>query len=138
MDTTENIVIGDVEALLERLYVVENNLEELQKEERSMKEAAVPPEVTARLAEIEAAYVDIRKPHLERVIFLRAEIEKCVKSLERRVDSEHYQAVYVKGRTLWDSDKLEGMAILIPALAAARSVGAASVRITPIKKGKGG
>lgn len=65
---------------------------------------------------------------------LAAEIKADVERQGESVKGASLHAVYAKGRTSWDSKKLEGYAIAYPEILQARTVGKPSVSLRQIKQ----
>ena len=119
----------EITKLLDKLSELYAQRDLLAMQKQEMINAVLTPEIRAKLAEIDAETA----PMFEAVNANAAELEATVKAtvLEHgaTVKGAHLQAVYVKGRVSWDTDKLDGMAALIPQLNEARKVGQPSVAI---------
>jgi len=85
-----------------------------------------------RKVEIEAEFAGKTEAVDENIRKLTEEIKAEVKELGASVKGEHYQGVYVKGRTSWNNDMLDGMISLVPQLEKARKIGEPSVTIRRI------
>lgn len=93
----------------------------------SVKE--VYTQVASRKAEINAEFSQKSNAVKDNLEALTARIKDEVKRAGATVKAKFYQAVYVKGRTSWNTDMLEGMIVAFPALEKARKVGEPSVTI---------
>jgi hypothetical protein len=89
-------------------------------------------QVAQRKDEISAEFGDKAEAIEDNIAKLTAEIKAEVIELGASVKSDFYHAVYVKGRTTWNTDLLDGMIIAFPALEKARKVGAPSVTLRKI------
>src|SRR5689334_11679557 len=93
-----------------------NELSELQSqrdilmlEKRRLLDEAVPAEVTARLAEIEAEFAGKEQTVSENIALIETAIREEVLRGGETVKGTQIMAVYVKGRVTWDGKKLDGM-----------------------------
>ena len=89
----------------------------------------IPPEIKAQLDEIEAeftpVFANINTRNQELIDMIKAEVVAAGKT----VSGEYHQAVYSKGKTLWDDKMLLGYATDHPEIKSFRSVGKPSVSI---------
>ena len=94
---------------------------------------ALPPEVIATLAEIEAEFSDKAAAVNDNIAALEAEIKADVLTCGATVKGATMMAVWNKGRVSWDGKKLEGMMAIIPGLAEARKEGEPTVSLRAVK-----
>lgn len=89
----------------------------------------IPPEIKARLDEIEAEFTpifaNINTRNQELIDMIKAEVVAAGET----VSGEFHQAVYMKGRTSWDSKSLEGYAAAHPEILQFKTIGSPSVSI---------
>lgn len=93
---------------------------------------AIPPEVQARLDEIEAEFSDKLATAAEKAAALEAEIKQEIIQTGASYKADFLHAVYAKGRITWDSKGLDGYAVAHPEVAAFRKVGEPSVSIRKV------
>jgi len=96
------------------------------------RDAAIPEEVEAALADIDAEFAPKQEAVAEKIEALEAEAKAAVLAEGETVKGGALQAVYTKGRVTWDGKKLEGMASLLPQLKDARKEGEPSVSIRKV------
>lgn len=96
------------------------------------RDAAIPEEVEAALADIDSEFAPKLDAVAEKIETLEAQAKTAVLAEGVTVKGGALQAVYTKGRVTWDGKKLEGMASLIPQLADARKEGEPSVSIRKV------
>lgn len=96
------------------------------------RDAAIPEEVEAALADIDAEFSPKLDAVAEKIESLEAQAKAAVLAEGATVKGGALQAVYSKGRITWDGKKLEGMASLLPQLADARKEGEPSVSIRKV------
>ena len=115
---------------------IETNITLLTAKNNAIKIAEVSLDefVLASIPEEARNKIDEQKKHIENMKTEAFEIAATVKDqiieIGKTVTVEGMaSAIYVKGRTSWDSKLLEGLAIAIPELEKAKKVGNPSVRI---------
>jgi len=96
------------------------------------RDDAIPEEVEAALADIDAEFAPKLEAVAEKIAALEAEAKAAVLAEGETVKGGALQAVYTKGRVTWDGKKLEGMASLLPQLKDARKEGEPSVSIRKV------
>ena len=89
----------------------------------------IPPEIKAQLDEIEAeftpVFANINTRNQELIDMIKAEVVAAGET----VSGEFHQAVFVRGRTSWDSKSLEGFAAAHPEILQFKTIGSPSVSI---------
>ena len=105
---------ADIEKKLMELanLKAQKELVRLDKEETIKK--AVPPEVLEVIEDIEAEYATVNEGITKNYDKVEEEIKQAVLELKESVKTEVGSAIYNKGRNKWDTDMLNGLAILIP------------------------
>ena len=109
-----------------------NNLAEidlLNSERQAMIDKVITPEIKAGLAEIDEEIDPIIEKVNERNQELIDLIKAEVIAAGETVSGEFHQAVYMKGRTSWDSKSLEGFAAAHPEILQFKTIGSPSVSI---------
>ena len=87
------------------------------------------PEIKAQIADIEAEFSEKTAAANKNLAELEAAIKAAVTAHGETVSAEHYQAVYSKGRTSWDTKALDGFCVAHPEVAQFKTTGAPSVSI---------
>lgn len=96
------------------------------------RNAAIPEEVVAAFADIDAEFSPKLDAVAEKIAALEADAKAAVLAEGATAKGGALQAVYTKGRVTWDGKKLDGMMSLIPQLEDARKVGEPSVTIRKV------
>lgn len=96
------------------------------------RDKAIPEEVEAALADIDAEFSPKLDAIAEKIAALEANAKAAVLAEGATVKGGALQAVYTKGRVTWDGKKLDGMMSLIPQLKDARKEGEPSVSIRKV------
>jgi len=118
--------------ILEQLTELYAQQDLLKIAKEDARDAAIPEEVEAALADIDAEFSPKLDAIAQKISTLEADAKTAVLAEGATVKGGALQAVYTKGRVTWDSKKLEGMASLIPQLADARKEGEPSVSIRKV------
>lgn len=124
--------MSNTKELLEQLTELYAQQDLLNLDREKAKDAAIPQEVKATLEEIAFEFSPKQEAISEKIATLEAEVKTAVLTEGATVKGGALQAVFTKGRTTWDSKKLDGMASLIPQLADARKVGEPTVSIRKV------
>jgi phage host-nuclease inhibitor protein Gam len=101
-------------------------------EKAQLRDDAIPDEVQAKLADIEAEYAPKIQQCEELIARLEEQAKQTVLDEGATAKGGALQAVFMKGRVSWDSKKLDGMMIILPQLKEARKEGAPTVTIRKI------
>lgn len=104
----------------------------LNLEKQKLVEGVLTPEIKQALADIDAEFAEKAMQVDANIDYLTGLVKTGVLDAGATVKGNHLQAVYMKGRTSWDSKKLEGLAIAIPAVLEARTIGEPSVSIRKV------
>jgi len=118
--------------LLEQLTDLYAQRDLLNIDRDQARDDAIPEEVKAALADIDAEFAPKQEAVAEKIAALEEQAKVAVLAEGATVKGGALQAVYTKGRVTWDSKKLEGMASLIPELKDARKEGEPSVSIRKV------
>jgi phage terminase small subunit len=119
----------EIKQKLDELADLQCQREVIDLDKQKMIDSVYTPEIRQAIKDIEAEFADRYPAVDEKIAALTAEVKDAVIALGETVNGEHLQAVFVKGRTSWDTGKLDGMMALIPQLAEARKVGSPSVTL---------
>lgn len=121
-----------IEAMLDRLAELNAAKDAITLQKQELIDQVITPEIKAKMAEIDAEF----SPMIEAVTAQAAELEAAARDAViahgSTIKGSHLQAVYAKGRTSWDSKRLEGLMIALPQLSECRTIGAPSVSIRRI------
>lgn len=123
----------EIKIMLDSLATLQAKLEVIELDKQAALAEAVPPEVKARLDEIETSFGQEAQETREHIAHLTDIIKAQVIVHGATVKGTYMQAVYAKGRVTWDGKKLDGMMSIIPALADARKEGEPSVSFRAVK-----
>ncbi|MBE3101254.1 MAG: hypothetical protein IMZ47_03175 [Firmicutes bacterium] len=131
MKTIEEHIISEVVVDLDRLSSFRGLIESFQQELVEVIEQAfqASPDLDARREEIKAALKSLGDSSLE----LTTKLSEQVLRVQESVKGEKLQAVFVKGKTTWDTTALGGYVLAHPELAALKKVGKPSVAIREVK-----
>lgn len=88
--------------------------------------------VKAQLADLDAEFAPMIETAQESIGAMEAQVKQAVLEHGASVKGDHLQAVWNKGRTSWDTRKLDGLMIALPQLKECRSEGAPSVSIRTV------
>ena len=95
--------------------------------------AEIMARVQVELDAVSAEFTPRLTAASEKFTALEAQIKDAVKAQGKSEKGDRWQFVYTKGRTSWDTKKLEGLIIAYPVLAELRSEGEPSVSIRAVK-----
>jgi hypothetical protein len=123
----------EIKRMLDELAELRSKMDNLRLTADGERASIITPEIKRELALIDAGLEDDLEPLLETAKTLENQIKAAVVSHGAKVKSERLQAVYVKPRVSWDGKMLDGLAMVIPDVARARSEGKPSVRIQEVK-----
>lgn len=93
---------------------------------------AIPPEVKARLDEIEAELTPAIDAVRQKIADLESEIKIAVILEGNTAKGAHFMAVWNKGRVTWDTKGLDGYLVAHPEIVAFRKVGEPTVSLRKI------
>lgn len=118
--------------ILEQLTELYAQQDLLKIDHDKARDAAIPEEVEAALADVDAEFAPKLDAVAQKIAALEADAKTAVLAEGATVKGGALQAVYAKGRVTWDGKKLDGMMSLIPQLEDARKVGEPSVTIRKV------
>lgn len=116
-----------IEEMLNELSSLKFQVKALEKWQQGQIDNIITPELRQAVADIEAEI----KPQFDvmnaKIEALTEQIKKAVIANGASVKGRELHAVYNKGRVSWDAKLLEGLALAVPEVLKARSVGEPSV-----------
>ena len=121
-----------VEEMLDLLDEYKCALEVQRMDMAKLKDAAIPADVAAKLAEIDAEFAPAIEAGEAAIVELEGKIKAATLEAGATVKGKAFMAVWNKGRVSWDSKKLDGMMILVPQLKDARKEGEPTITIRKI------
>lgn len=119
--------------LLEQLEGAYSQRDLLMIDYNQARDNAIPDEVQAALADIDAEFLPKKDAIEEKIAELEEQVKAAVIEGGQTVKAGALMAMYMRGRVSWDNKKLEGMMALIPGLAKARNEGKPTVQIRTVK-----
>lgn len=121
-----------IEELLDQLADLQAAPAAIRLQKEALVDTILSVEIRAALADIDAEFAEPLKAAEEAATQIELEIRDAVLAAGK-VDGPYrgqfLTASWVKGRVSWDSKKLDGLMLAIPALAGARKEGEPSVTI---------
>lgn len=126
----------NVEQIIEKLDTLANYqamVSVLELEKRQLLDDAIPAEVKARMAEIEAEFSGKAETAVQNIATLTDEIKAAVVNNGSSVKGSFLHAVWTKGRSSWDDKALTGYMVAHPEISAFRKEGSPSVSIRGVK-----
>lgn len=130
MNSRAEMIIQDLESLADVRELLAGTTNEIHD---VIEEAMLAsPDLNGRRAELE----EQRKMLTEKMAELTTDINSYVLLQEESIKSQRLQAVFSKGKTTWDTKKLEGYALAHPELLELKKTGKASVSIREVKEKK--
>lgn len=90
----------------------------LRLDKQKLIEEAMPEDVNAELASIEAEFSPQQAAVAEHIADAEAKVKRAVVELGLTVTGEHVQAVYVSAKRKWDTKRLDGYAVAHPEIEA--------------------
>lgn len=118
--------------LLEQLENAYSQRDLLMIDYNQARDDAIPDDVQAALADIDAEFLPKKDAIEEKIAELEEQVKAAVIEAGQTVKAGSLMAVFVKGRVKWNDKKLEGMMALIPQLADARSEGKPTVQLRKV------
>lgn len=117
-----------VEEKLRELKNIEGGIEDYQERKERRRNVILTDEIRDKLDENDKHFDSILSEMFESVRLLEESIKIAV--LENKISVKGaYHAVYVKGRTTWDTKALKGYSLAHPEIKELRKTGKPSVRI---------
>lgn len=123
------MAVDEIVEKLNMLAEFKNALDVLRLEREEIEQKIIPPDVKAALDELDAEYAPKTDEVREKISSIEAEIKSLVVEHGETVKGDYIQAVYVKGRTTWNTSALDGYAKAHPEIDDFRRVGDPSVSL---------
>ena len=127
----------EVAGMLEQLSQLHAQREALEEEKQALIAKTLPPEIKARLEDIEAEFSEKDKAAGANIEALEESIKSATLAHGESVRGAGFQAVWNKGRQTWDSKGLSAYADSHPEVLQFRKEGEPSVTIRKVTA-KGG
>ena len=118
-----------IKQLLDELAEMRFQLDALKLERDKIIDNLIPIEIQREIASVKVEFGEAISRAQEAITEYETNIKKMVEAHGQSVKSEHYQAVYTKGRTTWDSKGLTGYAVAHPEINAFQKTGNPSVSL---------
>lgn len=128
--------MDEVAKRLDELAGFHDEAEKLRRDLDEKIEAVMTEEVRQAIADLRAEYLPKQSIVDQRITETVALIKEMTVQRGVTVNGSRMMAVYLPGRETWDGKKLEGLAMVIPAVLEAKKVGDPSVTIRAVKGGK--
>jgi hypothetical protein len=132
IDRKRNLILEEDARVMETIRENINNTRLEINEEIQSQTKQVYVDISQRKADIEAEFSGKSQAVDENIKKLTEDIKADLKITKHTVNGKFFQAIYVKGRTSWNNDMLDGMICLVPQLEQARKIGEPSVTIRKI------
>lgn len=132
----ENVKMDEVAKRLDELAGFHDEAEKLRRDLDEKIEVVMTEEVRQAIADLRTEYLPKQSIVDQRITETVALIKEMTVQRGVTVNGSRMMAVYLPGRETWDGKKLEGLAMVIPAVLEAKKVGDPSVTIRAVKGGK--
>ena len=120
----------ELEKKLDMLYGYRIQKEKREFEKAELIASVIPEEVKAKIAEIEAEFADTEIG--DKITRLENEIREEALKFGDTVKGRYLMAVYSKGRTVWNTEALEGVLVAYPELEKFRDTGKPSISLRKV------
>ena len=121
----EETVQSDLNTLNEK----RTNLREIVKQQEEAIEALYTKKLKDAVDAVKETYSGSINSLSKKITELENSIKESTKTIQHTVNGESLQAVWSKGRTSWNTDSLEGYAVVHPEILTFKTVGDPSVSI---------
>jgi hypothetical protein len=122
----------DISQKIDQLANFQAQRDVLELEKQSLIDQLIPPEIKARIEEIEAEFSGKREAVDEKITELESEIKEEVIRQGATVKGTFLRVVYHAGRVTWDTKKLDGYAHSRPEILEFRKQGEPFVSIQKV------
>lgn len=119
---------------LNLLYELKRDAASLALEKQNEIDAVYTPEIKAQISEISNTFIEKTQLINNQITQIEAEIKLDILILGKSLDGNHFKAIYLKGRTSWDTAALDGYAAAYPEVLQFKHQGPPSVSIRVIQK----
>jgi len=122
----------DISQKIDQLANFQAQRDVLELEKQSLIDQLIPPEIKARIEEIEAEFTGKREIVDEKITALESQIKEDVIRNGATVKGSFLRVVYHPGRVTWDTKRLDGYARSRPELLEFRKQGEPYVSIQKV------
>ena len=106
---------------------------DIESKKQTVIDSILTPEIKQQLEDVDAEFAPaLDKLNLDLSI-KESELKDAVVQEGQTVRGSTHMAVYTKGRTSWDTKMLDGLILVMPQLAEAKTIGNPSVSIRLVK-----
>jgi hypothetical protein len=106
---------------------------DLEHKKQELVDKVITPEIKAQLADIDAEFAEVEAMLNREAEDLANVVKDAVIATEQTVRGTTHMAVYSKPRVSWDTKMLDGLALVLPQVNEAKTIGQPSVSIRLIK-----
>ena len=122
-----------IEQILEQLAEIRSQIDLLNVDKKNAIDSVITDEQQAAIRDIEFEFSEKLEAAQANASELEGQVNALVVEHGATVKSSRLQAVYAKGRIVWDTKAMDGYAINHPELYAFRNEGEPSVSIRVVK-----
>lgn len=123
-----------IEKKLNRLAVLQGKLRRLQGDKQKALSSVLTGRAKAAYEKVTREFASLESAVAIEAAELEAQIKDHVVQAGATVSGKTLMAVYVPGKTSWNTDKLDGLALKLPEINECKTVGKPFVNIRPILK----
>ena len=124
---------SDIQQKLDILADLRAASDAIALQKQALIETVLTPEIKEKLADIDAEFAEKSAAVTEKAATLEAEVRQAVLEHGASVKGTFLQAVWMKGKTTWDTKSLDGYALAHPELNVLRKTGDPSVSLRGVK-----
>lgn len=124
---------SEIRDLLDRLADLRVGQGAIALQKQELINSILTDEIRAKLAEIDAEFADKVQTVGAAIAALEAEVKQAVIQNGESVKATFLHAVWMKGRTSWDTKSLDGFAAAHPEILAFRKEGEPTVSIRAVR-----
>lgn len=119
--------------LLEKYSDIILKRSDLEGKKQLLIDQIITPEIKRQLEDVEAEFAPLFQALTDEFAHVEYQVKAAVLETGQSVRGSTHIAVYAKPRISWDTKMLDGLAILIPQVNDAKTIGQPSVSIRLIK-----
>lgn len=131
MDVDDDL-IAHTEQLLDELHQVEQDKKAILDGMLEITNSFIPDDVRKRIQEVEAEFGPAIAQCDAQIIAKNLQIKEYVTAVGKTVRGKHKQAVFTPGKPVWNDKMLEGLALMVPQVKEAKSIGRPSISIRDV------
>ena len=124
---------SEIQKLLDELKESELSAEELSKKKKQAQDDFMPAEILKGLQAIDKDFLEDEQAAIRRIGGYHDKIKEEVLKFGATVTGQFKQAVYSKGRAIWDTKGLGGYAVAHPEIVTFLKTGEPSISIREVK-----